>query len=227
MSEYLKASINFSVVEFHGKIQLDLFGVGINDENVQDVCKFLDENSNIQVINVNHNKDFTSVGLAVLVGNLKGIERVSCNSCSIEDASSLGEVLNCNEQLKEVYLSNNKVTDKDAASILGASHLTRIRLDRNKGITTVGSIGEKIEVLELRENSIGDDGASNIFAFLKQNDTLRYLDLRMNKISENLKMQLLSMERRKKNGTGGGAQVKTMVIKVDDDDERPGPFENQ
>ena len=93
-------------------------------------------------------------------------------------------------------------------------------LDDNN-ITDVQSIGEGLKTnntltyLDLDNNNITDDsGIQSIIDGLKTNNTLSWLNLYNNQLSDNMKSQLNAIEQYKRDGSNGYQQVKGMVIQA-------------
>ena len=81
------------------------------------------------------------------------------------------------------------------------------------------SIGEGLKTnntlkyLDLRNNNITDDsGIQSIIDGLKTNNTLKTLTLRNNKLSSNMKSQLNAIQQYKHDGSNGYQQMKGMRI---------------
>ena len=67
--------------------------------------------------------------------------------------------------------------------------------------------------MELNGNKVTDDsGIQSIIDVLKTNNTLQYLGLFNNQLSDNMKSQLKAIEQYKKDGSNGYQQVKGMSI---------------
>ena len=94
--------------------------------------------------------------------------------------------------------------------------------ERSKNnITDVQSIGDGLKTnntlkyLHLDSNNITDDsGIQSIIDGLKTNNTLRLLDLYNNQLSSNMKSQLKAIKQYKKDGSNGYQQVEGMWIGV-------------
>ena len=69
--------------------------------------------------------------------------------------------------------------------------------------------------MKLAKNNITDDsGIQSIIDGLKTNKTLQYLDLRINQLSETIRLQLGAINHYKRNGLNGYPQVDGMEIKT-------------
>ena len=89
----------------------------------------------------------------------------------------------------------------------------------NNNITDVQSIGEGLKTnntlmyLDLNHNNITDDsGIQSIIDGLKTNNTLNYLYLPNNQLSDTMKSQLYAIQQYKRTGSNGYQQVKGMDI---------------
>ena len=88
-------------------------------------------------------------------------------------------------------------------------------------ITGAQSIGEALKTnntlgwLDLHNNNITDDsGIQSIIDVLKTNNTLRVLDLEYNQLSDNMKSQLKAIQQYKRDGSNGYQQVEGMEIGI-------------
>ena len=70
--------------------------------------------------------------------------------------------------------------------------------------------------LSLNNNNITDDrsGIQSIIDGLKTNNTLQYLLLRNNQLSDNMRSQLNAIQQYKKDGSNGYQQVSDMSIET-------------
>jgi len=84
-----------------------------------------------------------------------------------EDAIRLGNALENNNTIKEIYLGGNSIGDEGATAIGKA-------LETNKTITTI----------DLRFNNIGDEGARAIGKALENNNTIKEIGLDYNSIGD-------------------------------------------
>ena len=75
------------------------------------------------------------------------------------------------------------------------------------------SILMTLKQLWLNNNNITDDGGiQSIIDGLKTNNTLEYLNLPNNQLSDNMKSQLKAIEQYKRDGSNGYQQVEEMRI---------------
>ena len=131
------------------------------------------------------------------------------------DAKFIGGLLKTNNTVKRLNLSGNNITDVESiGEALKENNTLKILELQNNQITDVESIGEALalkedndtlEYLDLSYNNITDEnsGIDKIIDGLKTNNTLHFLNLENNNLSNNMKLQLQNIEQYKRDGSDG------------------------
>ena len=182
---------------------------GIGDSGAEQIARLLQNDRSVHALDLTRNSigdaGAAALGAALQVNTtLRGLNLVLNRLGCAGVVSIVTSLMTSHKTLKFIYLGGNPVfsdlTDADmrrsaqeaVQRLVGASTGLRF-LDLNDtglGDTECKAIGEAltsdectITFLRLRQNTIGDEGVDCLCSGLEQNSTIQYLDLSVNKIS--------------------------------------------
>lgn len=153
----------------HNKIsKLDLSYNSFQNEDFEEIGKFLKTNPKIQLLNLSGNK----------------MEMQGC----IE----LGVALNNAKQITQLNLSNNNINSDNSPQLFQTMHMEELILDENPlgviGLMMLSKVitsNATIKKLSLKKTNFDGMGVNIIISWLKKNQTLKEIHLEENSIDEN------------------------------------------
>jgi len=193
LAESLRENTHLKMLD----ISLNNFG----DENMRDLSELLKVNTALQHL-ILHKNRMTHMGVAELSPGLKGNKHLltldlSANRVGTEGAEFFAKVLEENNVLQTLDLRGNRILDKGMQYLSYAletnTGLKRLELGEFNRLTSVGAnflataLKKKntgLEILNLPDGNIGDEGARFIAEALKVNKHLKSMNLDWNNIND-------------------------------------------
>jgi Ran GTPase-activating protein (RanGAP) involved in mRNA processing and transport len=204
LKEYFKYSFS----------KLELNNNNINNKYMKYIIKQLEE-SNVRAINLSNNKIDTKgfIKLMLFLNKNNKIEELNISSNNM-DASFMDKI-NFDIHIKKINLSYNNISDKgiiymkDLFINLSEINISKTNLTKD-GIATLSdfliSTNSNLEILDLSDNDISNEGASIIANIIRNNNKLKNINLFSDNIGvsgsidiasalkENKTLKILNME---------------------------------
>lgn len=196
-------SVDYINLRKHLESQKPSSRINLNDNYIRDEgCKILGDflaiNPEISHLELKGN-NITSKGLVFILEGLQ--QNFKIKSMNLEwnylgmEPSGLELLVNFlkkNQSLQHLDLKNNKISGNDAGRVLGEL------LTSSKSLL----------VLDLRWNEIGTLGAKSILAGLKENSSLKVLELAGNNVSEDILQEISSILEKNRQSNPIASQIK-------------------
>ena len=188
------------MLEENPPVSMKLRNHGLSAKSVSILKTSLDNNNNIRELDLEGNalNDIGVEDLGIMLRGNMCIEQlnISSNTFSSKGVIAIGHLLESNKTLRSISLSRNKLTDTDLELLCSSmedtdNNLETVDLSFNSFTPEAGhtigrflSVSRKLKDLKISGNNFGALGIRPILEGLRENYTLKKLDIAFNEISD-------------------------------------------